>query len=280
MNIAKPDAVAITNIGHAHVGRFGSQAIIAKTKAEIYSSLKIGAKAVVNIDEPYSAEWLELLSEHSCLTFSLNQQTADIYAKNIQQGSGGSTCDVVILGNSYQLTLNVPGVHNIMNALCAAALAKAVNAPDENIVAALAEFQPVSGRFVSQKASWGGVLIDDSYNANPASVKAAIDVLVQYAGDTVLVLGDLAELGEYSVAMHRELGEYAAEKGVKQLLTVGVDSRFAAEVFAGSKHFKDKASLQDFIKDAMQENHVVLFKGSRSSAMESLVEYFTVEGAC
>ncbi len=272
MDIAQPDISVITNVRSAHIGRFGSGEIIAETKAEIYAHLKESGKAVVNIDEQYSENWRELLQKNKFLTYSVEDTSADVYSSDIAASSTSNMFTVNYRGDSMEVNMQVPGMHNIANALCAASCAIAAGAELETVVSGLEAFTPVVSRLQKLDGLWGGTLIDDTYNANPASVKAAIDVLAKYPGRRFLVLGDMAELGETSHNSHAEVGAYARNNAIDALLTCGSDSSIASDVFGeSSRHFTDKKSLTDYLLEELKSDDVVLIKGSRSAALEEVV---------
>lgn len=279
MDIVAPDISVITNIGSAHVGRFGDLQAIAETKAEIYRYLPVNGKAAINLDQPQAQNWLEMLSGKSVLTFSLNCADADLYVSEIKAGTGGSDFILHYQGAEQHLHLPVAGMHNISNALAAAACALLAGSSLADVVAGLCAFKTVHSRLQVLQGYWHGTLIDDCYNANPVSVKAAVDVLAKYPGRKTLVLGDMAELGEASADSHAEVGTYAARQQIDVLLTCGKDSAYASEAFAGnSQHFADKTSLLEALSAGLQAGDVVLIKGSRSAAMETLVEQLQQKG--
>ena len=272
MDIAEPDITAITNVGSAHIGRFGNERTIADTKAEIYACLKASGKAVVNLDVTYSDEWMQMLVAHDVKTFSINK-TADVYASDIACDAEVSRFELHHGGDSRFVTLAVPGKHNVANAVCAAAMALHAGINLDQVVAGLSKFVSVSSRLEKREGFWGGVLIDDCYNANPASVRAAIDVLSFYPGNKVLVLGDMAELGDVSFAAHAGIGKYAHSKGVHHLFTCGVMSEAATQAFGeNAQHFSDKKVLIELLKAQLKAGDVVLVKGSRAAALEEVIQ--------
>jgi murE/murF fusion protein len=175
-----------------------------------------------------------------------------------------------VAGQSSALTLHSPGIHNLRNALAAAACAHAAGAPLSAIVQGLESFRPVTGRMQPKQLSSGYQLIDDTYNANPDSVRAAIDVLAQLKGRKVLVLGNMAEIGDNSSELHAEVGAYAKERGMDELLTLGGDASHAAQAFGARAHQFE--TLEDMVAYllALEPSHV-LIKGSRSARMERVV---------
>lgn len=278
MEVVRPDITVITNVRTAHIGRFGSEQAIAETKSEIYTYLKSTGKAVINLDEKFSTQWQQQLKQHQVYTYSLNDNSADVYVSDITTSSNTNSFTINYNAESIEVNMQVPGVHNIANALCASTCAIAVGVSLQNIADGLQAFSPVPSRLQKLEGVWGGVLIDDTYNANPASVKAAIDVLAKYPGRRILVLGDMAELGETSKASHSEIGAYARENAIDMLFTCGKDSSLASDTFGElsnielSKHFVDKKILVASLLKELATDDVVLVKGSRSAALEEVVE--------
>lgn len=271
MQIANPHISVITNIGNAHVGRFGGEEAIAKAKSEIYQDLALGAVAVINWDSDYA---MQLLALHQpALTYSLSNNKADVYATAINLNDSYSS--LVLHHNGQQCLIQLPaaGLHNVSNALCASACAIATGVSLTHIAYGLAKFSGEQGRLQYKQASSGALLIDDSYNANPESVKAGIDVLAMQKQRTILVLGDMAELGNDSSRYHAQVGEYAKQKGIQQLFSCGVDSAFASQAFGEQgQHFNDKTSLVEHLHSQLSKDVAVLIKGSRSSAMDVIVK--------
>ena len=273
-NIAKPDITLVNNIQHAHIEGFGSIEGVASAKSEIYSGLGVNGTAVVNLDLSWSQKWLNMLGNNRCLTFSTEHQDADIYADNIEALVGGCYRFELCSGDQkLSLELPMPGLHSVKNAVAAAACALASGVSLEQIAKGLIAVKPVSGRLNSYQLSTDTTLIDDTYNANPDSFKAAIDVLSASEGRSVLVMGDMAELGEDAMQMHEEIGRYAQEKGVDALHSVGLLSAIAANRFGGTHH-QDKNQLISAITDllAKKTKTTILIKGSRSSGMDEVVK--------
>ena len=272
--IAKPDITLVNNIQHAHIEGFGSIEGVASAKAEIYSGLDANGTAVVNLDLSWSQQWLKSLTNHRCLTFSTEHKDADIYADNIEALVGGCyRFELCSGGHKLSLDLPMPGLHSVKNAVAAAACAVASGIGLEQIARGLSAVKPVSGRLNSYQLDEDITLIDDTYNANPDSFKAAIDVLSSSEGHRVLVMGDMAELGEEAMQMHEEIGRYAQEKGIDALYSVGLLSAVAANQFGGT-HYQDKnqliAAITDFL--AKKTKTTILIKGSRSSGMDEVVK--------
>ena len=272
--IAKPDITLVNNIQHAHIEGFGSIEGVASAKAEIYSGLDANGTAVVNLDLSWSQQWLKSLTKHRCLTFSTEHKDADIYADNIESLVGGCyRFELCSGGKKRSLDLPMPGLHSVKNAVAAAACAVASGIGLEQIARGLSAVKPVSGRLNSYQLDEDITLIDDTYNANPDSFKAAIDVLSSSEGRRVLVMGDMAELGEDAMQMHEEIGRYAQEKGIDTLYSVGLLSAVAANQFGGT-HYQYKNQLITAIADllAKKTKTTILIKGSRSSGMDEVVK--------
>lgn len=272
-DVAQPDVALVNNILPAHVEGFGNVDAIAAAKGEIYDGLKSDGTAVLNLDEPYVEQWRKQLAGRHCMTYSLNNPVADVRAENISVGNlGRCGFRLVTPQGSCDIQLAVSGRHNVANALAAAAAALAAGAALTDVAAGLAAAVAVVGRMDLQVLFNGGLLIDDSYNANPGSVKAAIDTLLALPGKAILVLGDMAELGRDEIELHADVGRYAADKGVAALYTTGRLSRYASTAFgAGGRHFVNKRELVEALKPDIGRGVTVLVKGSRGAGMEEVV---------
>lgn len=275
--IAKPDIVLVNNIMPAHLAGFGSLDATARAKGEIYQGLKPGGIAVLNLDEPYWSDWGSNASVQNQLTYAVDNSDAGFYATAIasdEQGRWRFTLHTPI--GSQDITLPLPGRHNVANALAAAACVYAAGADLEEIAAGLADVTVSGGRMRELTGQNGARVIDDSYNANPGSVKAAIDTLMSLPGSPLLVLGDMAELGPDERKQHWQVGEYAARVGLKKLLATGALSADTVAGFgAGGEHFATKEQLLVRLESLLNRDSVVLVKGSRSTAMETIVQAIT-----
>lgn len=272
-NIAKPDVALVNNVGPAHLEGFGSLDNTAKAKAEIYDGLGEGGTAVINDDDVYSAQWKEYCREHTAasriVTFSMRNPDADVYAEAV----GAGVYRIITGKGSVELALRVPGEHNVMNALAAISATLNVGVPLDDIISSLASFENIGGRLTVHEAESGCRVIDDSYNANPLSVSAAIKVLASFEQPKVLVLGDMAELGDDAKSLHAGVGELAKQSGIDRLYAVGALSRATVDAFGENGfHFDGKPELIDVLQNALTGDEVVLVKGSRSAAMEEVVE--------
>ncbi|MDF1645946.1 MAG: UDP-N-acetylmuramoyl-tripeptide--D-alanyl-D-alanine ligase [Legionellaceae bacterium] len=273
--IVKPHVALVNNIGTAHIEGFGSVEGIARGKGEIYQGLSQGGIAVINADDKYAHFWDNSLVDKQILRFSATDAGADIYAADIKvaHATEGVSFRLVRGADACDVTLQVPGMHHVYNALAAASCAVALGLELDEIARGLVRFSGVSGRLTPQKTSMGAMVLDDTYNANLNSVLAGIDVLASYPGKRILVLGDMGELGEYTQAHHEAVAEAAKQAGIDVLLTCGVASEAAAKTFGDpAQHFGSQAALLEILKSELDAKTTVLVKGSRSSAMEQVVE--------
>ncbi len=283
-SIAKPDVSVINNVEAAHIEGFGSVEGVAKAKSEIYQALTSNGKAVINLDSAFSDEWIEQLASLQKITVSRHKD-ANFTADNCQiQDNGNVTFNMQHTqdgsAQTVSVQLPVPGMHNVSNALVAAALASAVGADMEMIKVGLEAMVAVKGRLNQFKALQGALIIDDTYNASVASVKAAIDYLASLSGTKVLVLGDMAELGDESAQYHREVGEYAKEKNIERLLVCGRWVKHSAEVFGqNAQYFDSKDLLVSYLRNVIQPDYKILVKGSRSAQMEQVVDELVAPAA-
>ena len=271
VGLTQPQVAIITNAGIAHVGEFGGPDKIVEAKGEILEGLSASGTAILNLDDKAFTVWQQRNGSRSVLSFALRNSAADFYTNELARDARG--CVAFTLqspAGSARIQLNLLGEHNVANALAAAAAAHALNVPLVGIQAGLESLQPVKGRAVAQLATSGARVIDDTYNANPISMCAAVDILAGFSGRTVLVLGDMGELGEWAEQGHREVGAYAAGK-VDTLYAVGPLMAHAVAAFGPQgHHFADQASL---IAAVLHESagSSILIKGSRSAAMENVV---------
>lgn len=273
VQLAKPDVGLVNNALRAHVEGFGSLEGVAKAKGEMFAGLQVNGLAVINLDDPLVDVWLGQAGERKRLTFSVDGKVADFRATDIRDGGDGHVGFVLHTpSEKVELTLQLMGKHNVANALAAAACAYAVGAGIDAIKAGLEGSEAVAGRMQVRRGSSGATIIDDSYNANPDSAKAAVDSLVRWSGRKVLVLGDMAELGRGAEQFHRDLGAYARTVGVDSLLTVGKLTRISSDAFGSeARHFDDCEQAVRFLETVVDSDSVVLVKGSRSAGMERVV---------
>jgi UDP-N-acetylmuramoyl-tripeptide--D-alanyl-D-alanine ligase len=271
-HIACPDVALVNNASGAHLEGLGSVEAVARAKGEIFAGLRHGGTALINADDAYAPLWRTLIDGNALLEFGLDQQ-ADVSGQWQPHGMGLRLAAQTPLG-SFSADLQVPGAHNARNALAATAAAIALNVPLATIVAGLEKFGGVAGRLQRKTAKQGATLIDDTYNANPASMRAAISVLAQAGGKRVLVLGDMGELGDNAATFHAEIGAEARRAGIEKLYALGELSRNAVREFgSGAQHFASIEELLNALENELDENSTVLVKGSRFMKMERVVKY-------
>lgn len=269
-HIARPNVAVINNANTAHIGELGSRENIARAKGEIFAGLQQGGVAVINADNDFAGYWQTLNTGRKIVTFGL-QNDADVTA-TYQEQAGVSLVNLTTPNGQISFELRVEGVHNISNALAASATAYALGVSNAHIAAGLQSFGGVYGRLERKVAVNGAVLIDDTYNANPDSMKAAIDVLAKQAGDKILVLGDMGELGADAKQMHAEIGAYAKAAGLNKLYCLGDMSMATVVGFgAGATHFDSPETLAADVLPQLNNNSTVLVKGSRFMRMERVV---------
>ena len=276
--IARPDVALVNNIAPAHLERMGSLLGVADTKAAIYDALPSGGVAVINADEAFAPYFAERAHGHRLLRFGL-EASADITARDIVLDADSARFTLVTPQGDCVIELALPGRHNVLNALAAATLAIGIDASLDAIRAGLAAARTVAGRLVTHHLPGGAILIDDSYNANPGSLNAAIDMLAASAGESWLVLGDMRELGDDEIALHAEAGRRAKSAGIARLYAFGPLSAAAVEAFgAGAEHFMFHAELAEALRDALKPGVRVLVKGSRGSEMDRIVSALLPNG--
>lgn len=268
--LAKPAAALITNAGAAHIEGLGSVEAVARAKAEIFEGLDQQGTAVINADDMYAPLWRQYAGSRLIMDFGLRER-ARIGAE-YQTDSLTSRIALRLPDGIATVRLQVPGVHNIYNALAAAAAAAALGINKELIACGLESFQGVRGRMQKKPGLHHARLIDDTYNANPESVRAALAVLAAISGKKILVLGDMGELGKSSVDLHRTIGRDARKAGLDQLLTLGELSAYATEEFGkGAQHFNTLDELLNAAESLLTDDVTVLVKGSRFMQMERVI---------
>lgn len=275
--IARPAIGVVTQAGDAHLEGFGSREGVAKAKGELFASLGAGGVAVINNDDAYAPLWKTMAARAAQITFSLTEQ-ADVSALNVQPSvAGGSTrFELRVPEGRAPVTLPLPGLHNVSNALAAAACAVALGMELQTIADGLTRVQPASGRLAATVTPQGARLLDDSYNANPSSLRAGVEVLAGFGGRRVLVLGDMGELGANAEQQHFDAGVAARARGIDALYALGRLSRAAVEGFGpGARHFDAIEDLIAALKSQLDSHTTLLVKGSRSSRMERVTAALT-----
>jgi UDP-N-acetylmuramoyl-tripeptide--D-alanyl-D-alanine ligase len=282
VRLARPTVGLITNAGAEHLEGFGTLDGVAQGEGEMVSCLEPTATAIINADDAYAGYWRRVATAGRVLTFGVHAQ-ADFTAKNSQQtierGEFATRFTLECPLGRIPITLKAGGAHNIGNALAAAAAASAAGASLEEIALGLADFRAVAGRLQLKAGARDSWIIDDSYNANPSSVRAGLEVLRSLPGATWLVLGDMAELGEFAENSHAHMGAYARDCGIKRLFALGPQSSRAVETFgSGAEWFADADSLTRRLQAELAPGVTVLIKGSRVNRLERVVQALTGGG--
>jgi UDP-N-acetylmuramoyl-tripeptide--D-alanyl-D-alanine ligase len=267
--IAAPTVALVNNAQREHLEFMNSVAEVAAENAAVYAALPADGVAVVNADDAHAPFFRQAAGRRRVVDFGLDAAGAVTGSYALQNLS--SEIRVRTADGEAQATLAIPGLHNVRNALAAAACAFAAGVPAQAIGAGLNAFRPYTGRLQVKQAPGGATVIDDSYNANPDSVRAAIDVLAGCPGPTALVLGDMGEVGSQGAEFHREVGSYASARKISRLYAIGEATRHAVEAFgAGGRHFD---SVDELVADI--EGKSILVKGSRFMKMERVVAALT-----
>jgi UDP-N-acetylmuramoyl-tripeptide--D-alanyl-D-alanine ligase len=275
----------VTNVALAHVGYLGSIEQVQQAKGELIEALDADGIAIVNADDPRAYE-LGQRAAGRVITFGQGEGATIRGRVQADHGFAGVQCDLIIDGAKWEVRLAIPGVHNVMNALAAAAVGVALEISAPDIVTGLQSYKGMYGRMAIRSGQGGVTLIDDTYNANPESVRAALQCLagIPDARRRVAVLGDMLELGDASSALHHEIGAFARQCGVDCLITLGPLSRNMAEgareAGMASHQIHCAADQQDaltMLQQLLCAGDVVVLKGSRGMAMEHLVQALAVD---
>ena len=273
--LTKPHIAHITNIAPTHLEGFGDLDGVARAKGEICKSLVDGGIAVLNIDDAYGSQWMEKLKTKRFVSISaLGKANADYKVRELRfDGAMQSTFSLITSQGSIEIKLPLPGQHNVANAIAAAALSMQAGAELNAVKQGLEKMRSVNGRMNSMRGLNHSILIDDSYNASPSSFKAAIDVLAQHEGTTIIAMGEMGELGAEAERAHTDVGCYAKDKGINYLFGVGELCESAFSGFAGEgKISSDLEELAEHLKPMLNLQVKVLIKGSRSAGMDKLVQ--------
>ena len=277
--LARPDVGVVNNAGDAHLEGFGSREGVARAKGELFEALEHGV-SVINADDDFAPLWREL-AHGDVITFGLAED-ADVRAVNARaeppEAPVGMDFELRTPEGRQGVRLPLPGVHNVRNALAAAACAVALGLDARDIATGLLNVRPASGRLAWRKALGGARLLDDTYNANPTSLRAGLELLATVRARRWLVLGDMAELGRGSEQLHFAAGEDARALGIERLYAVGPLAREAAKGFGdGALHFGDVNELVAELRERLAPDVALLVKGSRSARMERVVAGLTGE---
>jgi UDP-N-acetylmuramoyl-tripeptide--D-alanyl-D-alanine ligase len=269
-HLARPTVALVNNAAAAHLAGLGSVEAVARAKGEIFAGLTADGTAIINADDPHAGLWRQLAGARRMLSFGM-EQPADVRASCVLNDNG-STIQLQTPIGGITMRLPLLGRHNAMNALAASSAALAAGASLADIQAGLEKLKAVSGRLEVKPGAQGARVLDDSYNANPGSLAAGIEVLRNASGERVLVFGDMGELGDTAAALHRRIGELAKKVGIEHLFAVGPLARTAVEAFgANGRHFDSHEELVQALRPMMHANMTVLVKGSRSMKMERIV---------
>ena len=283
--IVKPAVAIITNVGMSHIEKLGSRNNILRAKLEILEGLDSNGLVVLNRDDNL-LDGVKNLLNHRTVSYGM-EEGADYQAGNIIScGEGGIDFGLTVEGRAYDVHLPVPGIHNVNNALAAVAAGRELNVPMEDIIEGIAAYKPGKMRLNIISAN-GLRIINDTYNASPQSMKAALDVLeeIGMTGCRIAVLGDMLEMGDWAKEAHSEVGRYAAGKRLSRLITVGPNATYIGEgaIEAGFPEeavsiFSNNKEAARFIEKIVQNGDTILIKGSRGMKMEELANRFTAAG--
>lgn len=272
--IAQPTVGLVNNAQREHQEFMASVAAVAEENGAVIHALPADGVAVFPADDPFSALWRGYAQQQPgrrSLTFGLND-AADVRC-TYRANDFGSDLSITAGGRQFPVRLAAAGVHNVRNALAATACALAIGIDPAAIQRGLESFAPVNGRLQRKRAHNGACIIDDTYNANPDSVRAAIDVLAQAAAPRILVLGDMGEVGSAGQQFHQEIGAYARDSGIDHFLAIGELTPAAVAAFgAGGRHCADLAALNQALAALLTPAATALVKGSRFMRMERLVQ--------
>lgn len=269
--LVKPSVALVNNVAAAHLEGFGSIDGVKKAKGEIYHGLCAGDAAIINLDSQGGDYWSDVLADKNLLSFSVSNASADYYATHIQLDNLGYASFVMHTPiGDIEIQLSVVGEHNVSNALAAAVLAIEFGASLTDVKNGLSTVVNAKGRVEIDQLNDKITLIDDSYNASVPAMKAAVDLLSTFTGTRWLVLGYMAELGQESLELHRQLGEYAAQFNFEHVLTYGDEAKVISDICQG-QHFPTHHELTVFIDQELQKTskqaHTVLVKGANGARM-------------
>jgi UDP-N-acetylmuramoyl-tripeptide--D-alanyl-D-alanine ligase len=281
--IAEPNVGLVINAGPAHLEGFGGIDGVARGKGEMFEALGLDGAAVINADDRFSAYWHTLArTAGRVLTFGMRER-ADVSATNLSARLADSgfvsEFDLVTSEGRRPIALQLAGEHNVMNALAAAATALAAGATLDAIQQGLQSMRPVAGRLEVKSALNGARLIDDSYNANPGSLRAGLRALADVPGERWLVLGEMAELGAGASALHADLGEFARQCGIARVFAIGGEARHAVAAFgAGATWYASAEELIADLRPQLKPALTVLVKGSRVNRLERVTSALVQPG--
>lgn len=280
--MAKPTVALVNNAQREHQEFMASVLAVAEENGEVFKALEPAGTAVFPVSVDFGALWRTYALDHPVCEFSLNAKSAAVYCASCVWQNSSWVMRVMTPIGRLSFSLHIAGLHNVSNALAAVACALSAGVPRAAIEQGLDSFEAVKGRSKAQVVPLNGrqlTLIDDSYNANPDSVRAAIEVLSGLPGPRLLVLGDMGEVGEQGVQFHQEVGAFAKVQGIERLMTCGSLSEHAQRAFGGSDHFSDIDALNQAVATQVQSYESVLVKGSRFMKMERVIEFLLAQSA-
>ncbi len=276
-HMTEPTVAVVNNAGVAHLENLGSAEAIARAKGEIFEGLRPGGTAVINADDPFAPLWRSSAVDARKLEFALEARAA--VTATYQLRTFESEIVLTTPAGSARAVVPAPGLHNVRNALAACAAATALAVPVTTVAAGLARFSGAKGRLQKKQGRHGAILIDDTYNANPDSTRAAISVLASAPGQKLLVIGDMGELGPDAPDMHSQIGDFARAAGIGRLYTLGELAAQATHAFgAGARHFERIEDLLAEIENVLAPDVTMLVKGSRFMQMERVINAFEIAG--
>lgn len=272
--LVKPDVALVNNVAAAHLEGFGSIDGVKRAKGEIYQGLREGAVAIVNLDSHGGEHWKEVLADKTVKTFSATDHNADFYPRDVRLNPlGVASFTLVTPIGEVDVELGIIGQHNVANALAAAALSLEMGASLAEIAHGLAHLSKVKGRVDMAQLRDDITLIDDSYNASVPAMKAAVDLLGSFSAVRWLILGNMAELGDESLALHQQVGEHAAPFSFEFVLTYGKDAKVISDLCQGH-HFATHQDMMTFIEQHIEQQQgraqVLLVKGANSAGMSKI----------
>ncbi len=277
MELVNPNIVLINNVNPAHIETFGDLDGIAQAKGEIYEYLQPHGTAIINVDDQYAPFWLTKLKTQNVITFGL-ERAADITCAYIVEEHHRMKMELVTDIGTIQINLPLLGMHNVMNALAASAAARALDVSLESIKAGLESYKTVTRRMEVKDGKNGAKIIDDSYNANPAAMRYAIEVLAKQNGRKIMVIADMVELGPQSPERHKVLGQQAKAAGINAFLGWGNFAQLAIEEFGpNGKFYAEKDELIADLTAMLDSNTVVLVKGSNAMKLDEVVNKIVKE---
>lgn len=270
--IAEPTVGLVNNAQREHQEFMASVEAVAKENGAVLAGLPADGIAVFPADDEFTPLWRQLAAQRKVLTFGFSDD-ADVRC-SYSANAFGSDMEITAGRQQFTVALAAAGVHNVRNALAAIACTLAIGIATDAIARGLQAFAPVSGRLQRKLAANGALVIDDTYNANPDSVRAAIDVLAQMSAPRILVLGEMGEVGDDGRQYHEEIGAYARAKSIEYVLTLGDLTRHTASAFgAGARHYDSVEELNNALAEIFTADATVLVKGSRFMKMERVVQH-------